>query len=157
MNKFLPLCLLLGALSACNTSDDDKDMTLPAISNPTSEAACPADCQVFHRGDEIAFCYLFTDNVELGNYNIEIHNNFDHHTHSTSSVECDFEPNKVAGANAWVYSETYPVPSGQKEFLSHVFITVPQNAEPGDYHFMIKLTDQAGWQQYKAVAIKVVE
>ena len=29
--------------------------------------------------------------------------------------------------------------------------------ETGDYHFMVRLTDKAGWQQIKAVSIKVVE
>ncbi|MBP5347037.1 MAG: DUF4625 domain-containing protein [Bacteroidales bacterium] len=155
MNKILPLCLLLGALSACNSSDDDKDMTLPTISDPTDETACPTDCQVFHPGDEIPFCYLFTDDIELGNYNIEIHNNFDHHTHSTSSVECELDARKTASDKAWVFSESYAIPAGQKSFLSHQFISIPETVEVGDYHFMIKLTDQSGWQQYKAVAIKI--
>ena len=34
---------------------------------------------------------------------------------------------------------------------------IPADAALGDYHFMIRLTDRAGWQQLHAVAIKITE
>lgn len=154
MKKIITVLTLLCALSACNSSDEeDKDMTLPVISDEV-EDACPTDCQVFSRGDEIEVCFLFTDNVELGSYNIEIHHNFDHHTHSTSSVECDMDEAKDA-VNAWVYNEDFAIPSGSVEYEAHQFIQIPTDIDTGDYHFMVRLTDQAGWQQLKAVAIKI--
>ena len=66
---------------------------MPEISADGSDA-CPIDCQRFKRGSVIAFHYQFSDNVELGGYNIEVHNNFDHHTHSTSAAECEIESEK---------------------------------------------------------------
>ena len=89
MKKIILSLMLLCALCACSSSDDteSKDMTYPEISDQ-GIVAVPIDCQVFKRGEVIPFNYLFTDDTELGAYNIEIHHNFDHHTHSTSSVEC---------------------------------------------------------------------
>ena len=68
-------------------------MTYPVI-NTTDIVAVPSDCEVYKRGDVIPLNFLFTDDSELGSYNVEIHNNFDHHTHSTSSVECPMDAKK---------------------------------------------------------------
>ncbi|WP_449017625.1 DUF4625 domain-containing protein [Prevotella sp.] len=32
---------------------------------------------------------------------------------------------------------------------------MPATVEPGDYHFVIRLTNQAGHQQIRAMAIKI--
>ena len=88
MKKSILMISLLCALSACSSSDDDeKDMQQPVITDQ-GITANPIDCQVYQRGETMPFHYVFTDDTELGNFNIEIHNNFDHHTHSTSSTEC---------------------------------------------------------------------
>lgn len=34
-------------------------------------------------------------------------------------------------------------------------IQIPKDIDPGDYHFMIRLTDQKGNQQLRAMAIKI--
>ena len=94
MQKSILMISLLCALSACSSSDDDaKDMQQPVITDQ-GVIANPIDCQVYQRGQTIPFHYVFTDDTELGAYNIEIHNNFDHHTHSTSSVECPMDAQK---------------------------------------------------------------
>ncbi len=149
--------LLLCALCACSSSSDDrsKDMTMPEISGkgiiPT-----PENCQAFGLGDTIRFHYIFTDDRELGSFNIEIHNNFDHHTHSTSAVECIMEPAKQP-VRPWVYNKDQRIPKGQRFHEALFDIVVPKDVDPGDYHFMIRLTDQAGWQQLKSVSIKLVD
>ena len=155
--KYLSL-MLLCALSACGSSDDDedsKDMTYPVI-NTTDIVAVPAECEVYKRGDVIPFNVLFTDDTELGAYNIEIHHNFDHHTHSTSSVECPMEAQKQP-VKPWVYNQDFTIPSGQKSFTARHDIAIPSDIDTGDYHFMVRLTDRAGWQQIHAVAIKITE
>lgn len=156
MKKTLVSLSLLCALCACSSSDDndERDMTQPVISEQGIVAA-PLECDVYSPGDVIPFNYVFTDNVELGNYNIEIHNNFDHHTHSGSAVTCELEPKKEAGAKAWVFNQDYAIPVDQRTFTARVDIPIPADVETGDYHFMIRLTDRAGWQQLKAVAVKV--
>ncbi len=147
--------ILLCALSACSSSDDEdaKDMTYPEITD-NGITANPIDCQVYHRGEVIPFNYVFSDDTELGAYNIEIHHNFDHHTHNTSSIECPMEVEKKP-INAWVFNQDYPIPSGLHTYTSRVDISIPKEIDTGDYHFMIRLTDRAGWQQLRALAIKI--
>lgn len=133
---------------------DDRDMEQPSIVE-SDMATCPVDCEQFHPGDTIRFCYRFTDNVELGNYNIEVHNNFDHHTHSTSAVECDLEADKEP-VNPWLYNHDFHIPASSRDYTAHLDIPIPADADPGDYHFMVRLTDAAGWQQLRSVAIKLL-
>ena len=148
--------MLLCALCACSSDDDEqqKDMLQPVISD-TGIVADPIDCQVYHRGDVIPFHYLFTDDTELGAYNIEIHNNFDHHTHSTSSVECPVDVKKDP-VKPWIFSQDYTIPAGQRSYDARHDIQIPVDIDTGDYHFMVRLTDHAGWQQLHAVAIKII-
>ena len=146
--------LLLATLCSCGDSDDEtKDMDKPVITDSGIEA-CPQDCQTFKRGEEMHFCYLFTDNVELGNYNLEIHNNFDHHTHSTSAADCPMEEKKTP-INPWIYNEDFAIPAGTQSFEAHQFITIPSDVDCGTYHFVIRVTDLAGWQQIRSVSIHI--
>ena len=149
--------ILLCVLSACSSSNDEetKDMTKPVITD-TGITANPIDCQTYRRCETVAVHYVFTDNVELGNYNIEIHHNFDHHTHSTSAVECEQDAAKTP-VKPWVFNQDYSIPNGQRSYTARVDIPIPADIDPGDYHFMIRLTDKAGWQELKAVAIKIKE
>lgn len=157
MKKLFFPFMLLCALCACSSSDDDepKDMTYPVI-NTMDIVAVPTDCQVFQRGDVIPFNCLFTDDTELGAYNIEIHHNFDRHTHSTSSVECPMEAQKQP-VKPWVYNQDFTIPSGQRTYTARHDIAIPADIDAGDYHFMVRLTDRAGWQQLYAVAVKITE
>ena len=151
-------CMATSIVVASCSNDEPKgsllDREKPAIVD--GAVPNPIECQVYHRGDVIPFLYTFTDNVELGNYNIEIHNNFDHHTHSTeSSGDCPLDPIKKP-INPWVYNQDYSIPSALKKYEAKVDI-IPKNIDTGDYHFMIRVTDKAGWQQLKAISIKVIE
>ncbi len=156
--------ILLCALCACSSSDDDnKDMTKPTISSQGITAS-PINCQVYHPGDVIPLRYIFGDDQELGNYNIEVHGNFDHHSHSTESdsqeAECE-EYKEVDDTNitrkAWVYNESFTIPEGQKSFTTSNNIEIPADIRRGDYHFMIRVTDKAAWQEIKAIAIKITD
>ena len=155
MKKTIFSSILLCALCACSSSDKTEDMVLPEIKADGAET-CPVDCQQFKRGSVIAFHYQFSDNVELGSYNIEVHNNFDHHTHSTSAAECEIDAEK-APVKPWVYNSDFDIPQGQQTYTAIINIDIPADIDPGDYHFMVRLTDQAGWQQLKSMAIKIVE
>ena len=155
MKKNILTISLLCALCACSSSDDTKDTQQPVITEQ-GVTADPIDCQVYQRGQVIPFNYVFTDDTELGAYNIEIHNNFDHHTHSTSATECTIEAQKQP-VKPWVYNQDFAIPAGQKQYTARIDIPIPADIDPGDYHFMVRLTDRAGWQQLKAVAIKITE
>ena len=148
--KFM-LFMLLCALCACGSLP--KDVTLPEIL-PAGDATAPLNCQVYYRGSVIFFDYLFSDDTELGAYNLEIHNNFDHHTHSTESGECRQDPVKQP-VNPWIYNQDFSIPGGSKLHEAEQTISVPDDVDPGEYHFMIRLTDRSGWQQIKSVSIRI--
>ena len=151
--KVLFYCILSIILISCNSDDDDKDMEKPSI-DMTAESAFPTNCVVLLRGESFSFNARFADNVELGNYNLEIHNNFDHHSHSTENEECELDPKKQP-VKPWIYNKDYPIPAGQISFTANDVIEIPANIDTGDYHFMIRLTDKAGWQQIKSVEVKI--
>ena len=173
--KYLSLVVALACVFslgfiACSSDDDAKDMTPPVISTE-GIVANPINCQVYHRGETIPFNYLFSDDQELGSYNIEIHNNFDHHSHSTEADhdhdhaegECDDDDHEegehehAEPVKPWVFNQSYSIPEGQRSFTARHDINIPADIDTGDYHFMIRLTDRAGWQQLHAVAIKIIE
>ena len=181
MKKIKFLSLLMAIVSvmtmsivACGDDDDNKDMTYPVISTE-GITANPVDCQVYQRGTVIPFHYIFTDETELGAYNIEIHSNADHHTHGTQGVDCDGdhdgehegdedhdehegdEDHEHEHEGGWVYNQDFKIPEGLQKYEARFDIAIPDTVEPGDYHFMIRLTDHAGWQQLRAVAIKITE
>ena len=44
---------------------------------------------------------------------------------------------------------------GSKAYDTNQEIQIPATVEPGDYHFVIRVTDQTGNQQLRAMAIKI--
>ena len=149
-NLFLFVAALV-ALASC--ADEPRDVEKPAITTDGITAQ-PTDCDAYRSGDTIHVCYRLTDNVELGNFNLEIHTNHDHHTHSTSAVECDLEPESHPD-NPWVLNRDYAIPAGTRDYVISEDIVVPDGCVTGDYHFMIRVTDRAGWQVFRSVANKV--
>lgn len=153
------LSLVAANFSACD-KDNNVDTTQPTISD-AGNLTCPPNCYECFRGETIEFCYTFSDDVELGNFNIEIHSNFDHHTHSTSSADCDHhddeENEEHDTTNAWVYNQDFSIPSGLTSYTPNISIGIPLDIATGTYHFMIRLTDKVGWQQLKSIEIIVVE
>lgn len=148
---FLSLCLF--AFSSCDSDDDDKDLEKPQI-DMSFDSAFPQNCTILHRGESFTFKAIFKDNEELGSYNLEIHNNFDHHSHSTEITECDPEPNKKP-VNPLVFNKDYTIPDGKTVYEASAEITIPDNIDTGDYHFSIRVTDKAGWQEIKAFSVKI--
>lgn len=148
--------LIVSVLFITTSCGDEKDIDtdMPVIES-TPESS-PLNCSVFSRGGSIPVNYVFTDNVALGNFNIEIHHNFDHHTHSTESGDCDLDPVKDP-VNPWVYNQDYTIPANCTRYDANLEIRIPDDIDCGDYHFMIRVTDVAGWQQIKSVSIKIVE
>jgi hypothetical protein len=157
MKQMIPTLLFVCALCACSSSDEDesKDMTYPEIS-VEGIVASPINCETYHRGEVIPFEYVFTDNQELGSYNIEIHQNFEHHTHSTDAEECPMDHVKEP-VKPWIYNQDFSIPAGLRSYKARHDIQIPADIDTGDYHFMIRLTDHAGWQQLHAVTIKIAE
>lgn len=149
----MALCLLMAVVTSCGNDDEPNDMTRPEITE--GENPSPVNCEQFERGGILPVRYILSDDKELGSYNIEIHNNFDHHSHSTSGGDCPLDPVKEP-VNPWVYNQDGKIPEGSKAYNLDIEIPIPDNIDTGDYHFMIRLTDQSGWQVFKAVSVKIV-
>ena len=140
---------LLGMVS-CST----ESVEVPVITD-LGITANPVDCQVYSRGDSIYFHYRITGHEELGSYNLEIHNNFDHHTHGTQGQTCALDAKKEPQKNAFYYNQDFVIPRGNKDYDAHQSIYIPANAQPGDYHFVIRATNSQGGQGIRAMAIKI--
>lgn len=143
-------------LSACRNNDENIDQEKPIIVSDYSESF-PTSCSVVKRGESILFKAKFTDNVELGNYNIQVHHNFDHHNHDTSVASCANEDEIKKPIRPWVFNQDFKIPSGSKSTEVSQNIVIPNDIDTGDYHFMIKVTDKSGWATQKGISIKVVE
>jgi hypothetical protein len=64
---------------------------------------------------------------------------------------------KKEAVNPWVFNQDYSIPKGLTNYAPTINIEIPDDIDVGDYHFMIRLTDCAGWQQLRAVSIKIME
>lgn len=150
--SLLFLVALMLPLNSC--SDEDKDDIYPNI-DMTGDDAFPVNCSVLHPGDTFTFRALFTDNEELDAFSLEFHDNFDHHTHSTDVVDCEMEPDKEP-INPFQLIEEYNIPPGLTSYEAAVDVSIPEDVDTGDYHFMVRLTDASGWQSLKGIAIKIL-
>lgn len=140
--------------AACKKDNDQSiDTEYPEI-NITGANAFPKQCATVKRGEKFIFRALLQDNAALGSISIDIHHNFDHHTHSTEVESCDYEAIKTP-VKPFLLIQSYPIPSGLKTFTVEQEITIPVDVDAGDYHFMIRLTDKEGWQTIKGLSIKI--
>ena len=154
----LLLFVLLIAFIACN-DDNDVDQEKPVI-DISFAGAFPTNCDTLYFGETFVMKMRFSDNVELGSYSIDIHNNFNHHSHSTEVTECNMDPVKDP-INPYVLIDDYSIPEGSTEYETNVSIVVPDGNgtelyDEGDYHFMIRVTDESGWETLKGLSIKMV-
>jgi len=150
------LIVLLTSLVLTSCGEDEKpviDLEYPEII--ITENSFPIQCSVVERGSTLSFRALFTDNVELGGFSLDIHHNFDHHTHSTEVRACDEDSLKTA-VNPFLLIQTYPIPIGLNEFAGLAEIEIPSDIDPGDYHFLIRVTDKEGWQTLQGISIKII-
>ncbi|MNK17568.1 hypothetical protein D3C87_357600 [compost metagenome] len=120
----------------------------------TTANSSPLQCGVLTRGQTFTFKATFSDNKELGAYSLDIHHNFDHHNHSTEVNQCTFDAKKTP-VKPFLLIQNYDIPTGSKRYEATAQIVVPADVDPGDYHFMIRLTDKEGWQTIKGLSIKV--
>lgn len=157
LNKTAFAILVLIALFAC--TDDEIDDVRPTI-DLSLEDAFPVNCDTIYFGESFEVRMLFSDNQELGSFSISVHNNFNHHSHSTEVVECALQPKKEA-ANPFNFIEDYSIPAGLTEYETDFAVNFPSGDEngdfdEGDYHFLISLTDKEGSSEQKGLSIKIL-
>lgn len=125
MKKYSILLLtgFAGVLFACKKTDKDK---------PTQFVSSPADSATFTSGQTIQFVADFTDNQDLSQYKIDIHDDFDGHGHEKyiAKIWTQIIIKNIAGSSV---SENYA-------------IQIPDSTAAGWYHFGITVVDQSGNQ-----------
>lgn len=142
------------AITACESDKTEIDTEYPVI-DITDANSFPIQCSEITRGQKITFKAKFTDNVSLGSYSLDIHHNFDQHTHSTEVNNCIADPIKKP-VKPFLFINSVDIPSGEKTYEAIQEIAIPSDIDPGDYHFMIRLTDKEGWQTIKGLSIKIL-
>ncbi len=134
---FSAACLLAASsllFMSCE-KDDKTDVTKPVI-----KLNAPKEGEALKIGDEhgVHFDMDLSDDVMLKSYQIDVHNNFDNHSHTKSDD----------GTEAFAFKRSYDV-SGKKEtHIHHHDIKIPANATPGKYHLMVHCLDAAGNESF---------
>lgn len=146
LKSILPIFIVALLFASC--SDDEViDTEKPAIivHEPHQEDA-------FAPGSELHVEASFTDNEELAAYKIEIHEDFDEHTHAILKTSHDLNP--------WNWEETFPIAAGLNSYdaVKHFQIPTEVNGMPiseGAYHLGIFVTDRSGNQQETFIKIHI--
>ena len=136
-NYFIAI-LAISAATFFSCDNNDSDTTKPVI-----ELHEPAEGQALLIGSEegVHFEMDLSDDVMLKSYKIDIHNNFDHHSHDT----------RVTGTTVdFTFNRAYDVSEQRTAHIHHHDIVIPANATPGDYHLMVYCTDAAGNEAHVA-------
>ncbi len=159
--KLVSIIIVLSLfLGSCEK--DEVDKVKPSI-DLSLQDAFPVNCDTLYFGETFKFKALFSDNAELGSvtaYSIDIHNNFDHHSHSTEVTECNLNPKKEP-VNPFLFIENYDIPAGLSKYETNLSISIPSgdkngDYDEGDYHFFISLTDKEGWSAQKGLSVKIL-
>jgi len=120
--------ILFGALFALSFTACKKEDT-PDITKPVITVMQPAaDHMDVSLGANFTIQANITDDVELSQWKMDIHS-ADGHTHRITAGEWEMTETGTASGKTYSFSKT---------------VTVPMDAELGDYHFTIEATDKAG-------------
>lgn len=129
--------------------EKEKDTLKPVIklNSPTQNA----ELKVI--GDEhgIHFDAEFSDNEELASYTIDIHSNFDNHSHSDARAEHTAEGVPFSYKKAF-----YTIAGKRNDKVHHHEIVIPavnKDGKPyqeGKYHIVVQCLDKAGNQSQTA-------
>jgi len=127
MKKIILSSAIFGLLffTACEDDNEVVDVTAPTIT--LSE---PGTGEAFDAGDAVHFEALFEDDIALATYSINIHDNFDGHSHGRLA------------ATSFEYSQSFDL-SGTSDDV-HEDIDIPSDAFAGPYHMVVEAIDAAG-------------
>lgn len=123
---------------SCNNGDDG-DTTPPVIN-----LIEPAEGDTLKIGNTngVHLEMELSDNEMLSSYKVDIHNDFDGHTHSKSL--------KADETTVFSFQKSWDVSGKRNTTIHHHEIVIPANATPGNYHLMVYCTDAAGNETYVA-------
>ncbi|MFO7721139.1 MAG: DUF4625 domain-containing protein [Gillisia sp.] len=146
-NSILTLIVAAVFLTSCSSDDDARDTEKPTISIME-----PHNDEEIAPGGELHFEAIFTDNVALASYKIEIHDDFDVHTHSILKSSDNLNP--------WSFEQVFQIPAGQRSFEAVHHIDIPtmingQAISEGTYHLGIYVTDTSGNEEQAFLTIHI--
>ncbi|GAA4915415.1 DUF4625 domain-containing protein [Mucilaginibacter defluvii] len=153
--KILTLIIVMALfIAGCSKKNDEKVDTEYPVIDLSANNAFPQQCSIIKRGETFIFRARLSDNVQLGSVSVDIHNNFDHHSHSTEVEECQMGAVKTP-VNPYLLIRSFSVTEDLNEMEISQTISVPADVDAGDYHFLIRLTDKEGWQTIKGISVKI--
>ncbi|RKO68906.1 DUF4625 domain-containing protein [Sphingobacterium puteale] len=155
LKPYALMALMLAFTIACKKDKENIDTEKPTI-DLSAATAFPKQCSPIKRGSSFTFHAKLSDNVALGSYSIDVHHNFDHHSHSTEVEECTLEPVKKP-VKPFVLVKSVNIPGHPQQYDAQLQIDVPADIDPGNYHFMIQVTDQSGWSTQRGISVRIVE
>jgi len=153
-NSYILLILIL--LGACSSDDSvTKDEEKPVITI-NYDGGFPKACEQLKRGETYIFKAKATDNQALAAYSLNIHNNFDQHTHDDQEENCVLDDKKDAD-NPLLVNENYTIEGGPSSYELQIEMFIPTDVDTGDYHCTYSVIDETGWQAQTSIDIKIIE
>lgn len=146
---FLAALTLLFGFVACEKTDDTGFDTEP----PALDVVAPAPCEVILFGEKLQLKATFTDNEAVKSYKLNVHHNFDHHTHGDHQEVCGLDEIKIA-SNPYLNNWTVSLPNLPSISIDTTF-DLPAGYEGGDYHVLLYLTDINGNQSWTGISVKM--
>ncbi|GAA5219708.1 DUF4625 domain-containing protein [Membranihabitans marinus] len=155
LNLFWLLSFLLFSISCSKDESITKDEEKPTITINYSDGF-PKACAELSRGQSYNFKAMVSDNEALASYSLDIHHNFDQHTHDDQGEECELYPKK-SSVNPLIFLENYTIEGGTRNYEININVNIPDDIDVGDYHCSYSVTDETGWQSRTSIDIKIVE
>ncbi len=135
--QILIILLISNIFTGCIFSGSDLiDITAPEI-----DVFEPHGTDEHSAGEFIAFEATIMDDLELGSYSIDVHDNLDGHGHGRIA-----QPKDDPGLERWIFKKNYTIPEGYIMYAAKHDddILIAENAMAGPYHFIVQAVDQAG-------------
>jgi len=126
---FLPLLVVFATFISCK-KESNPTVEPGDTSPPTIVVATPTQEENFTGGNAIPFKATFSDNISLSEYRIEMHSDFDGHSHEKLST-------------VPFYFDTIVSTTG-KQHTGEFPIQIPLDVTAGKYHFIVTCIDAAG-------------
>lgn len=152
--KYIAIVALASAFTSCSSSDDSVDTEKPVI-----VLNAPEEGAKLEAGKDVHFDMEVSDNEALGSYNVDIHNDFDGHTHGIVAMAEDHDhEDENEHRTPFQFNKTWDNIYGKKnDDVHHHEIIIPADAKRGKYHFVVKVLDKAGNQEMVYRNIEIVD
>ena len=155
IKSLFTLCVLCGLLVLSMTSCEEADTRPPYIT-----LVSPKEDATIETGKELCIQVTFLDNMALRSYKINIHPNFNGHTHAPAREDAHErimnQSQQTVDFEITLTSESQSDPLSGQECFRDIDIDIPADATPGNYHLLIYCTDAAGNETYYARDLTLV-